>query len=277
MRLFLFVLGLALGGCTPALADEARFRADMIEQFRKAYPAIEFSPGPEDLQVKTKGGDWDDGVINLHRVFLFCRNASVDDCATVKAEFVGKIAQKPPALTTASLRIIVRDRGYIDYVEELEASSGQRMAVRRQIGEDLFALLASDSANTIAMVGDKGLSELGLSEGDAWQQAWRQTQAILPAIPEPEKFRSQAMAFESEEYLASLTADLEAWEKVAAVAGPDLMMTVVSDQFVFVGPMENGAKLAAFRKSVEEDCAAQQRCVSPNVYRFRDGRWAIAR
>jgi len=25
-----------------------------------------------------------------------------------------------------------------------------------------------------------------------------------------------------------------------------------------------------------EDCAAQQRCVSPNIYRFREGRWVIA-
>ncbi|MBL0915250.1 MAG: hypothetical protein IBJ13_06975, partial [Sphingopyxis sp.] len=268
---------LTLTGCAPALADETRFRADMIEQFRKAYPEIEFTPGTEALQLKTKGGDWDDGVINLHRIFLFCQNAPAEDCATVKTEFVGKIAQKPPALTAASLRVIVRDRGYIDYVEELEASSKERMAVRRQIGEDLFALLASDAANTISMVGDKGLSELGLSESDAWTQAWRQTQAILPAIPAPEKFRGQAMAFESDEYLASLTADLEAWKKVSEATGPDLMMTVVSDQFVFVGPMENGPKLAEFRKTVEEDCAAQQRCVSPNIYRFRDGRWVIAR
>ena len=274
---FLLMLGALLAGCAPALADEARFRADMIEQFRKTYPEVEFAPGEENLQVTAKGGAWDGGVINLHRIFLFCQNAKAEDCNAVRGEFVDMIAEKPPALTAQSLRIIVRDQNYIDYVKQLEATSGERMAVRRPIGEDLFAILASDAANTIAMVGDKGLAELGMAEAAAWEAGWRQTQAILPAIPEPEKFRGQAMAFESEEYLASLTADLETWKKVAAVAGPDMMKTVVSDQFVFVGPMEDGPNLVRFRQSVEEDCRAQPRCVSPSIYRFRDGRWVVAR
>jgi hypothetical protein len=277
MRRFLVALTLFLSGCTPALADEASFRADMIEQFHKAYPEVQFTPGAEDLQVVAKGGALDGGTINLHRIFLFCRNATVEDCAAVKTEFIEKTSANPAAPTAQSLRIIVRDREYVDHVEELEASSKERMAVRRQIGEDLFAMLASDAANTIAMVGDKGLSELGLSESEAWQTAWTQTQAVLPVIPDPEKFRKQAMAFESDEYLATLTADLAAWKRISDVVGPDMMMTVVSDQFVFVGPMKDGPDLTKFRQSVEEDCRAQPRCVSPNIYRFRDGRWMIAR
>lgn len=277
MRRFLVALTLLLPGCTPALADEAGFRTDMIEQFHKAYPGVEFAPGEEDLQVIATGGAFDGGTINLHRIFHFCQKATAKDCAAVKTEFVEKSSGNPSAPTPQSLRIIVRDREYVDYVGELEASSKERMVVRRQIGEDLFAMLASDAANTIAMVGDKGLSELGLSESEAWQTAWRQTQAVLPVIPDPEKFRKQAMAFESDEYLATLTADLAAWKRVSDVVGPDMMMTVVSDQFVFVGRMKDGPDLAKFRKSHDEDCRAQPRCVSPNIYRFRDGRWMIAR
>lgn len=277
MRRFLLALGLLLSGCAPALADEAGFRAGMIDQLRGAYPGVQFTPGTDALQVTTKGGAWDGGIINLHRIFHFCQNATADDCAAVKAEFIGKIATTPPALTEQSLRIIVRDQEYVDYVRKLESSSGERMAVRRQIGDDLFAVLASDAANTIAAVGDKGLSELRLPEDEAWRTAWRQTRAILPTIPAPEKFREQAMAFEGDEYLSSLAADVETWKKVSEVVGPDLAMTVVSDQFVFVGPMADGPGLARFRESVEEDCRAQPRCVSPNVYRFRDGRWVVAR
>ena len=44
-----------------------------------------------------------------------------------------------------------------------------------------------------------------------------------------------------------------------------------------VGPMPDGPSLEAFRETVDEDCRAQPRCVSPNIYRFRGGRWVIAR
>ncbi|WP_260581625.1 hypothetical protein [Sphingopyxis sp. PET50] len=117
---------------------------------------------------------------------------------------------------------------------------------------------------------------MGLSPEDAWNRGWRQTVAILPVFPDPEKFREQAMAFESDQYLASLTADLATWQKVSDAVGPDLFMTVVSDQFVFAGPMPDGPGFEKFRQTVEEDCRAQPRCVSPNIYRFRDGRWVIA-
>ena len=66
------------------------------------------------------------------------------------------------------------------------------------------------------------------------------------------------------------------WRGIAAEAGPDLFVTAVSDHFVFVGSMPDGARLEAFKQTVREDCAAQQRCVSPNIYCFRDGRWMIA-
>lgn len=277
MKLLLLAVLLVIAGCSPAIADETQFRADMIERFRKAYPGAEFAPGKEELQVGIKGGEWQEATINLHRIFLFCQTAAIGDCDTVKDEFVGKIGTKPQKLAADSLRIIVRDKEYIDYARRLGSDPAERQAIYRAIGEDLFAVLASDGPETIALVGDTGLAELGMSEADAWDRAWRQTQALLPALPEPAKFLEQAMAFESDEYLASLTADLPAWKKVAGVVGPKLMMTVVSDQFVFVGRLDDGPELAQFRKSVEKDCRAQQRCVSPNIYRFRDGRWVIAR
>ncbi|PKP86788.1 MAG: hypothetical protein CVT78_11050 [Alphaproteobacteria bacterium HGW-Alphaproteobacteria-17] len=249
----------------------------MIEMLRKAHPGTDFASGVQELEVTAKGGAWEEATINLHRIYLFCQTATEADCDTIKSEFVGKIGAKPQTLDVASLRIIVRDEEYVDYARKLGTKPDERQAIYRPIGEDLFALLASDGPETIALVGDKGLAELGLSESDAWDRAWRQTRSVLPTIPEPAKFREQAMAFESKEYLASITADLPAWQKVSDAVGPDLFMTVVSDQFVFVGPMPNGPNLEAFRTTVEEDCRAQPRCVSPNIYRFRDGQWVIAR
>lgn len=275
-RIFL-ALSLMLLGCSTASANEASFRADMIVRLEKAYPGVSFKPGDENLTIESEGKDWELRTINLHRVFSFCQNVSAADCASVQQEFAVNIGEEPEKPTLASLRIIVRDREYVAYLEQMEAKASDRLSIRRPIGEDLYALLASDSKGAIASIGDKILGELGLTEDQAWDRAWRQTLAVLPAIPEPVKFREQAMAFESEEYLASITADLPAWQKVSDAVGPDLFMTVVSDQFVFVGPMPDGPSLEAFRETVEEDCRAQPRCVSPNIYRFRGGRWAIAR
>lgn len=277
MKRLICALALLLAGIPLAFADESGFRAEIIAVLGKAHPGVTFAAGDEPLVINAKGGDWDGRVINLHRIYLYCQNATADDCDTVKHEYLANTAIKPDDPTPASLRIIVRDQYYVDYLERMEKEAGKPLAVRRQIGEDLYALLVSDSATAIATVSVETLGDMGLSPDDAWNRGWRQTVVILPVFPAPEKFREQAMAFESEQYLASLTADLATWQKVSDAVGPDLFMTVVSDQFVFAGPMADGPGLEEFRQTVEEDCAAQPRCVSPNIYRFRDGRWVIAR
>lgn len=277
MRRLAVAVAFLLSACGPAQANEEAFRADMIALLTKAYPDVGFAPGDEALTVKAKGGGWEERMINLHRIYHFCRTAAVADCDAIRDEFAVNMGRTPDEATPASLRVIVRDSEYAGYFDELEAKEGKRLSIRRRIGEDLFALLASDGETTIASVGDETLADLGLSEEEAWDRAWRQTLVVLPAIPEPEKFGKQTFAFESEQYLASLTADLETWRKVSDVVGPDLFMTVVSDQFVFVGRMPDGPELEDFRKTVKEDCAAQPRCVSPNLYRFRGDRWVIAR
>jgi hypothetical protein len=275
-RLAALLILLLCAGCAPAKATEDQFRHDMIERFRKQQPQVKFEIGDEPLVVSVDGGADASGTLNLHRIFQYCQNASAGDCEAAKKEFVEKSSTKPPPLTSASLRIVVRDAVYVDYIGQLEAKAGNRQAIRRQIGDDLFAILVSDGPNTIALVGDTSLAELKLSEAAAWDIGWRQTQSILPKIPFAADLEKSAAAFESEEYLASLAADLPAWQKISDALGDDLFLTAVSDQFVFAGVMPDGPDFEAFRKSVAEDCRAQQRCVSPNLYRFRKGRWVVA-
>ena len=249
-----------------------------MQRMQEAQPDAIFKEGAEPLVVKVSGGEWEDAVINLHRIHGFCEDASPADCERVKAEFVERTLTKPEKVTAKSLRIAVRDQEYVDYIGELEvqAKEGGSQAVRRPLGGGLYAILVSDAPTTVSLVGAKGLSELGMDEQAAWAQAWQQTRAILPALPDPQSFREKSAAFEGEEYLASLLADLDAWQKISDAAGPDFFVTAVSDQFVFAGIMPDGARLADFRKAVEEDCRASPRCVSPDIYRFRDGRWVIA-
>ena len=70
--------------------------------------------------------------------------------------------------------------------------------------------------------------------------------------------------------------DLPAWALLSKEVGPDLFITVVADRIIFVGVIGDGPPLEALKKTVVEDCLAQARCISPYVFRFRKGRWAVA-
>ena len=280
MRLVLFVLALIMMPIAACAAPPKDFRAEMIARLAKLMPGATLSADPDDpLVILIKGGDWDEGAINLHRIEGYCRQASARDCETTKAEFVANVSHKPAKATPASLRLIVRDRDYKDYVDDVSKKNPEKgdFATYRQIGENLFVFLAADSKEAIALVGDTTLKELGLTADQAWALAQTQTRAILPPLPDAKQLAKAATAYQDQEYLASLLVDLPAWEAIAAKVGPDLFVTAVSDQFVFVGTMPDGPKLSDFRKTVAEDCRAQQRCVSPNIYRFRGGQWVIAK
>jgi hypothetical protein len=261
--------------------DQRAFAADMVQRLQEKLPGAVLTPQPEDpLAITVEGGGWDDAQFNLHRIFGYCAQSTAEDCKAAKAEFAQKMTKRPAKATPANLRFVVRDAQYLAYIRQLQAEkgrSGQKIAIAEAIGEDLFAVLAADSPDQIAVVGDKLLKELALSEDKAWEFARKQTAAVLPPMPTAAQLSKSAVALEGEEYLASLVADLPAWGRLAEAVGPDLFVTLVSDQFVFVGTMPDGPGLIEFRKAVAEDCAAQQRCISPNVYRFRDGRWVISR
>jgi len=263
---------------TARVSDERAFTAKMLERVRSALPKASIEAArDEPLTLRGKSEQGQDITYNLHRLYGFCAQAEPTDCDALQEEFVRKLAIVPPKPTAASLRVIVRGREYVDYVRAQHKEGSGSLGFAKPIGEDLFMLLASDSPDQIALVGEPALKELGLTPDAAWDRARAQTQRILPALPAPEQLASSAVAFEGEDYQGSLLADLEGWARISAGVGPDLFVTVVSDQFVMAARMPDGPALDAFRRTVAEDCAAQPRCISPEIYRFRDGRWAIAR
>jgi hypothetical protein len=260
-----------------ASLSERDFAEDMLARLSKVAPERHLRiKEDEPLVIESgKAGQADEGVINLHRIFGFCVNNSPKDCDALRQEFVAKITIRPPDPTLSELRMIVRDRQYVEYIRSTFEKSGVSVP-SRQIGDDLYVVMAFDSPQSISVANDEMLTKLGLTTETAWQTAMHQTAAILPPLPDGKKLKSGAVAFQEYEYLASLLADLGKWELVARDAGPDMFVTAVSDGFVFVGIMPDGPKLEGFRKTVADDCSTQPRCVSPNIYRFRNGRWVIA-
>jgi hypothetical protein len=273
------VVASALAFASPVLAadGEREFGQAMLERLRAAKSAIELRIDPDDpLAIQAKvDGEWENGVINTHRLYGFCQTATNEECHAAIEEFADNISTRPPEPASADLRVIVRGASYVDYLLR-PAPEAEDRPLYRPIGEDLFAIVAFDGPKTIAIAMRPQLRELGITDDAAWQLAAAQTRAVLPPLPSGAVLAENAVAFEEYEYLASLLADTEAWRGIAAEAGPDLFVTAVSDYFVFAGMLPDGPDLEQFKQTVREDCAAQQRCISPNVYRFRNGRWVIA-
>lgn len=271
---------LLLTGADRSVVSPQDFRAEMMARLQAARPDVTLVADPDDaLAIIIMIDGVATGAYNLHQLEDFCQRASKSDCEINKADYVAQMCIDAAPPTRASLRLAVRDDSYLAAFDEFAATKpGSHDLTRpRQIGDDLYVFLAADSETKVSMINDKTLKELDLSGDEAWALAAAQTRAILPALPTPDRLATAAVMFEDQDYLASLLIDLPGWAEIAAKVGPDLYVTVVADRIVYAGVLPDGPAFDDFKTAVAEDCAAMQKCISPHVYRFRNGRWVIAR
>ena len=260
-----------------AATGEREFAEQMLERLRGEARSMELRVSADDplaLEMKHEG-KWGDARINLHRFHAFCADATREDCEAVLANFVTRVTAPRPEPAAANLRVVVRNEGYLDHL--LQTQPADALPIYRQIGDDLFALLAFSGPSGVLIAIPEQLQALELGDDAAWALAREQTRAMLPPLPKAiDLVRDQVIIFEDGDLLTSLLADTEAWRRIAAEVGPELVVTAVSDRFVFAGVLPDHPRMREFKQVVREDCEAEERCLSPNVYRFRDGRWAIA-
>lgn len=274
-------LAAAIGMAVPAIgqapADPRVFAERALVQFQQALPQATFALEPSDpLQINVSGHpEWDEAALNLHRVFGYCQTIDAQTCDAELARLVIALTAQVNAASQSDLRIIVRDAAYWSYAVALADKNGE-VPVHRQIGDDLFAILAIDSPETIRVATSGDLQEFGVDEAEAWQRAAEQTGLVIPPLPLNQDFSQGLIGFENDEYTGTMLIYLPQWAQIAERAGPDLAVTITSDQLVVAGLLPDGQELEEFRTLVEQDCAAAPRCISPHVYRFRDGNWVIA-
>jgi hypothetical protein len=259
-----------------AAASERDFAAAMRERLRAAAPGIETRISASDpLVIEMKHeGQWGSARINLHRLHAFCAEAAAEDCEAVLANFVRRTTAPRPEPAVPALRVIVRNQLWLDRV--LETQPADARPLYRQIGDDLFALLAFAFPDGVAIAIPEQLRALGLEDERAWRVAGEQTRAVLPDLPLEVDLAQCPVSFQEYDFLPSLLADADAWPALAEKAGPDLFAAAISDFSVWIGVMPDGPRFDGFKQAVRAECAEWERCISPNVYRFRDGRWVIA-
>lgn len=275
----LFISALSLSATTAcAQSGEDRFRDEMIPRLAKSLPGATLSAVADDpLAITVKGGHLDGAQINLNRIYGYCLTAIQADCESEKENLIAAVVVKPEVATPESLRLIVRDQKYVDWIKEADAKDGSGIrTIAKPLGGDLYAILSYRLSNGIGSITVDDLADLNLTTEQAWALAKLQTAAILPPLLTPEQLQGGVVLFQGHDLGSSLLVDLPGWSRLAASVGPNLVVAVVSDNLVFVGQMSDGPDLENLRKTVAEECVKQARCISSSLYRFRKGQWVIA-
>src|SRR5688572_20269146 len=112
---------LALAYPCAAATGESAFAARMLKELRAAAPDKELRISADDpLEIEMKhDGEWGEAYINLHRLEAFCASATATDCDAAAADFARKVTSAEVAeFAAADLRVIVRDKAYLNYVLE---------------------------------------------------------------------------------------------------------------------------------------------------------------
>lgn len=253
-------------------ASEDRFAQDMLRRLRAALPGHVLTLKNGDTIVVDGSDDWQ---MYLTRLRKSCQRASKAECEASKRAIVQTMMEKP-VFSPDRLRVIVRDVEWIEGAWGGKGGAKEGPLILRPIGDDLYAVLVSEQERSVATVSRQKLKEMGLESRTAWSRARQQTDAELPALPTADQLHQGLVLFEGHEFGATLLTRKAAWRRLSVAVGSDMIVTVVSDHLVLVGIKPDGPDLDAFKKVVAEDCEQQERCVSPHVYRFRDGRWVIA-
>ena len=273
------VAGLALAIATTghAAAGRSEFAARVLQRLQAAAPDMELRPSASDplvIEIEDEGY-WGEARINLHRLQAFCRKAPADECDAVLGNFVASVTAEPPEPIAANLRVVVRQQDYLDRLRETQDADAQ--PIYRRIGDDLYALLAFAGPGGVLIAIPQQLGDLQLGEQAAWDLAGEQTRAALPRLPRPIDIVRSPISIEEGDLLTSLLADTGTWRDIAAEVGPDLVVAATTDRFVLVAALPaDYRRMREFKRAVREACAAVERCISPNLYRFREGRWVIA-
>lgn len=273
------IIAAMAGPAHAAPTSPEAFAQAMTAMIRKELPDQTLTGDPADpLHVKiVKTATTEERHFYFDRIYRFCQQATPTDCEATKRQFVKALVTIQPPPAANHLRYAVRNAAYIDGIRAMDREhSGSGIGLVRPIGDDLYMVLVIDAKDTISIIGTKTLNDLGLSEEVAWDLAMAQTRAVIPRLPEASAVRKQWQGYEGKEYLGSLLALTDDWAELAQAVGPDLFVTVVSDQLVIIGVLPPGQRLNDLAKAVAADCQTQQRCISDHIYRFRDGKWVIA-
>jgi hypothetical protein len=273
--LALFFLGIASAASATERPTQDSLTRDMAARIRQALPNHEVeTTGPLTLRLMRPGGAGT--TVNLDRVWRVCQTGDAEACEGSIANFVGAAHElvSNPDFTRAQLRVMVRSEQYCMEIRRIY-SERQRAAQTRSLPGALCVVLVADAPNTMRVLGDDDLADLGLASADAWSMGERQTLANLPS-PTSLTFENGLAVVAERDYVPSLILASDGWRSLAAAHG-DVLMAVPKDGVMIVLRASETGDLSRLRQFVADDFANGERGISPDLFRWTEQGWAVAR
>jgi hypothetical protein len=271
----LLFLGFASASSAAEWPTQDSLTRDMAARIRQALPNHEVQiTGPLTLRLTRSGGEGSN--VNLDRVWRVCQSEDAAACQGSITNFVGAANElvSNSDFTRAQLRVMVRSEQYCVEIQRIY-SERQQAAQTRSLPGALCVVLVADAPNTMRVLSDGDLAGLSLAAGEAWSTAERQTLANLPS-PASLTFENGLAVVAEREYVPSLILASEGWRSLAAAHG-DVLMAVPKDGVLIVLRASETGDLSRLRQVVAEEFTNGERGISPNLYRWTENGWAVAR
>ncbi|HLH11409.1 MAG TPA: hypothetical protein VKV77_05955 [Methylovirgula sp.] len=277
---FIGMIMLVLAFCAaPARAqgvpgDEAGFTAYVANAFQKLAPnATVRIAGPLHLTIKQNGQTWE---THLGNIYSYCRRNSADECAGALELHLDRIVaahnEGETRVSRSDLRVVVRQKEYVDEIKEHLGDSGDPIA--EPLCADLWVLGVADQPDTIRMLQPSDLTALDLSPDEILALAKQNTKAEergrVPTVKDAHK--GEAGVLIGDTYTASLFAFPELWAPLAHAFGGLIVTAPSSDQLLFM-PDDGPGAAAALRKIAEVDFETAMRPLSQAVCRWTENGW----
>ena len=132
----------------------------------------------------------------------------------------------------------------------------------------------ADFPTSMRSVTEAQLRNLGLTTDAGWALALRQTLADLPRPDQLEGLQDNIVVVTDYDYVTSLLLNTEGWRAAAAVAG-ELVVALPASNTLIVARRANLTDMNSFRASVRQQMETAERGVSPNIYHWTAGGWAL--
>jgi hypothetical protein len=253
--------------------DEQHFTAYMADRFRQAVPDCPVTvEGPLKITIQTTR---DPLNCMLDRAFDYCQSHPSEGAGWLEG-YVEKIrtyiAGMNAPIDRTMLRVVVRDKDYIENARQGAAAKGSEMAIE-PLTEDLSAACYIDMPTALRSAATPDFKALGLSPAEALALAKANQAADQDDFQAKLKDLGDGVAIiQGDVYHSSWFALHEAWADLADRYEEGLLVAVPAmDTLLYARESEDS--IIAMHEAAEDVADQSERPISKSVYRWETDGW----
>ena len=256
--------------------NEQGFTNYMADRFRKAVPDCPVTvEGPLKITIHAKS---DPLHSMLDRAFDYCQSHPREAAEWLES-YIEKmrayIAGMNTPIDRAMLRVVVRDKDYVEQAQKRLAEQGLEMAVE-PLTHNLVAVCYLDMPTAVRSATTRDFSMLGLTPAEALAQAKTQRMADIAEFEASlEDLDEDVGIIEGDIYLSSWFALPEAWSNIADGYDEDLLVAVPSYDTILTALDTGDEAIIALHQAATEVAGESEQPLSRDIYRWTEEGWLL--